>query len=62
MLNWLWRVLIIKGMTIAGALVYFSSSTELMFQVAQNYVSGMQGLGDFFSRTLNVILSQHIGG
>lgn len=49
-------------MTIAGALVYFSSSTELMFQVAQNYVSGMQGLGDFFSRTLNVILSQHIGG
>ena len=64
MLNWLQNILI-KGMTTAGTLIYFSSSSELMQKVAQAYDSEVQGLGGFFSmcpdRTLNVSAFQGHG-
>ena len=48
MLNWLQNILIIEGMTTAGTLICFSSSTELMPKVAQDYDSEVQGLDGLF--------------
>ena len=62
MLNWLQNILIIEGMTTGGTLICFSSSTELMQKVAQDYDSEVQGLDGFFpicpDRTLNVSAPQ----
>lgn len=59
-------MVIIKGVTMADTLVYFSYFTKLMLKVAQAYDSRMQGLGGFFSscldRTLNAFCLSTSGG